>query len=67
MLGSHRYFEDREAEMVWIPEQAYKEGSWGYVGGEAYRRATNFGTLLGTDLDIWDPKRPYIPNTTHRY
>lgn len=52
MLGSHRYFEDREAEMVWIPEQAYKEGSWGYVGGEAYRRATNFGTLLGTDLDI---------------
>jgi len=52
MLGSHRYFEEREAEMVWIPEQAYKGGSWGYVGGEAYRRATNFGTLLGTDLDI---------------
>ncbi|MEA4936519.1 MAG: glycoside hydrolase family 2 TIM barrel-domain containing protein [Paludibacter sp.] len=53
MLGSHRYFEDREAEMIWLPEQEYKEGSWGYIGGRPYRRETNFGTMLGTDIDIY--------------
>lgn len=34
LLGARRYFEDRIAEMCWIPEQAYAEGSWGYIGGE---------------------------------
>ncbi|MEA4984043.1 Beta-galactosidase [bioreactor metagenome] len=53
MLGSHRYFEDREAEMIWLPEQEYKKGSWGYIGGRPYRRETNFGTMLGTDIDIY--------------
>lgn len=52
MLGSNRYFEDREAEMAWIPEQEYKPGSWGYVGGESYRRQTGFGSMLGSEIDI---------------
>lgn len=52
MLGSHRYFEDRVAQAAWIPEQEYKEGSWGYVGGSVYRCTTWVGSLLGSDADI---------------
>lgn len=53
MLGSPRYFDDRVADLAWIPEQAYRPGSWGYVGGEPYRRKTGFGTMLGSDIDIY--------------
>ena len=52
MLGSPRYFEDRTANVVWIPEQEYKPGSWGFVGGTSYRRKTGFGSMLGSDIDI---------------
>ena len=52
MLGSPRYFEDRVANVAWIPEQEYKPGSWGFVGGTPYRRKTGFGTMLGSDIDI---------------
>lgn len=53
MLGSPRYFEDRAANVAWIPEQEYKPGSWGFVGGTPYRRKTGFGTMLGSDIDIF--------------
>lgn len=53
MLGSPRYFEDRAAGVAWIPEQAYTPGSWGFVGGTPYRRKSGFGTMLGTDIDIY--------------
>ena len=52
MLGSPRYFEDRSANVAWIPEQEYKPGSWGFVGGTSYRRKTGFGSMLGSDIDI---------------
>ena len=52
MLGSPRYFEDRTASVAWIPEQEYKPGSWGFVGGTSYRRKTGFGSMLGSDIDI---------------
>lgn len=52
MLGSPRYFEDRVANVAWIPEQEYKPGSWGFIGGTSYRRKTGFGTMLGSDIDI---------------
>ncbi len=52
MLGSKRYFEDREAQMVWVPEKEYSEGSWGYIGGEAYRAKTRHGSLPASDLEI---------------
>ncbi|KAA3942961.1 glycoside hydrolase family 2 TIM barrel-domain containing protein [Bacteroides ovatus] len=52
MLGSPRYFEDRTANVEWIPEQEYKPGSWGFVGGTSYRRKTGFGSMLGSDIDI---------------
>lgn len=52
MLGSPRYFEYRAANVAWIPEQEYKPGSWGFIGGTSYRRQTGFGTMLGSDIDI---------------
>lgn len=52
MLGSPRYFEDRAANVAWIPEQEYKPGSWGFIGGTSYRRKTGFGTMFGSDIDI---------------
>lgn len=53
MLGSSRYFDDRLAGIAWIPEKEYEPGSWGYVGGEPYRRPTSFGTMPGSDMDIF--------------
>ena len=53
MLGSPRYFEDRLSGTAWIPEKEYEPGSWGYIGGEPYRRPTGFGTMLGSDMDIF--------------
>ena len=53
MLGSPRYFEDRLSGTAWIPEKEYEPGSWGYIGGEPYRRPTGFGTMPGSDMDIF--------------
>lgn len=35
--GTKSYFDDRINNIAWIPEKAYTEGSWGYVGGEVSR------------------------------
>lgn len=58
MLGSTSYFEDRDSKLCWIPEQEYKEGEWGYVGGEPYKRIifrqkTGWGKMHGSDKDIF--------------
>jgi beta-galactosidase len=52
MLGSNRYFEDRDAGIVWIPEQPYTPGSWGYTGGQPVRPKTKSGVLPSTSLNI---------------
>ncbi|MBS1663720.1 MAG: beta-galactosidase [Bacteroidetes bacterium] len=52
MLGSNRYFEDRDARIVWTPEQPYVSGSWGYVGGKAVRSKTKNGSLPSSPLNI---------------
>ena len=52
MLGTNRYFEDRAAGQVWIPEQAYRPGSWGYVGGECLRQKTSKSSRPAFEPDI---------------
>lgn len=52
MLGSDRYFEDRSAAMVWLPEKEYIPGSWGYVGGERYIKKTRHGSQPASEIDI---------------
>ncbi|GAB3574792.1 glycoside hydrolase family 2 TIM barrel-domain containing protein [Spirosoma luteolum] len=57
-LGDIRFFYDEKTGQNWLPEQAYKPGSWGYVGGKPYVMRNNsrvsFGSsrnIIGTDLD----------------
>ena len=52
MLGSKRYFEDKTASIIWIPEKEYAAGSWGYVGGNEYTKKTKNGTQPASDFDI---------------
>jgi len=52
-VGDDRYYTDAEAK-VWIPDQAYKSGSWGYIGGEKYRVKNTGRQNLGTDRNIRD-------------
>jgi beta-galactosidase len=52
MLGSQRYFEDKAASVIWIPEKEYTAGSWGYVGGKAYSKKTKNANQPASDLDI---------------
>jgi beta-galactosidase len=57
-LGDYRFFFDEKTAQTWIPEQEYKQGSWGYIGGKVYAMKGNtrmsFGStknIPGTDLD----------------
>jgi len=56
-LGDKRYIVDDEQQQVWIPEQPYKPGSWGYIGGNVYKMNNGrlpYGSdknILGTDND----------------
>lgn len=33
-VGSHCWFQSDKTGITWQPDQPYKEGSWGYVGGK---------------------------------
>ena len=54
LLGSTRSFTDTETNICWIPEQEYREGSWGYVGGKANRPTSWSGVLPANAVDILD-------------
>lgn len=63
LLGSKRLYEDRVKSQIWIPEQEYVEGSWGYIGGEPYRAKTRYGSLPSSELDIIDTEDDPIYQT----
>ncbi|MES2332530.1 MAG: glycoside hydrolase family 2 TIM barrel-domain containing protein [Bacteroidota bacterium] len=57
-LGDKRFCFDEKTGQTWIPEQEYKAGSWGYVGGQVFvtrgSTRTGYGTtrhIIGTELD----------------
>lgn len=52
ILGTNRYYKDPETKVVWMPGQPYREGSFGYIGGEPYKLPNSGRTPFGTDLDI---------------
>lgn len=52
LLGANRSFEDKIYKTAWIPEQEYRVGSWGYIGGNPFRAKTSFGSLPAADLDV---------------
>lgn len=63
MLGSNRYFEDKSSNICWIPEQAYSPGSWGYIGGEALRIKTSYGSLPASQDNILNTNQDPIFQT----
>lgn len=52
MLGATRYFMDPETKEIWMPDQPYRAGSFGYIGGQPYRFESNGRTPFGTDKAI---------------
>lgn len=51
-LGDQRTFTDEERQQVWLPEQAYRPGGWGYVGGQVFVQANTARVSYGSDRDI---------------
>lgn len=53
-LGGNISFTDDVQGVTWIPEQEYRPGSWGYVGGKVFRRRSTAGngSYPGTNSDI---------------
>jgi beta-galactosidase len=51
-LGSKRYFVERNTSTLWLPEQEYRPGSWGYIGGQALRPKTRYGELPTAEVLI---------------
>jgi beta-galactosidase len=63
-LGDERSFTDYQLRQVWLPEQPYSPGGWGYVGGHTYKLPGDrlpYGSdrdILGTDLDaVYETQR----------
>ena len=52
ILGTNRYYKDPETKVVWMPDQPYREGSFGHIGGEPYKLPNSGRTPFGTDLAI---------------
>jgi beta-galactosidase len=63
-LGDERTFTDTKLHQVWVPEQPYAPGGWGYVGGHVYKLPGDrlpYGSdrnILGTDYDaVYETQR----------
>ena len=53
LLGSNRNFTEFGQRVCWVAEKEYTEGSWGYVGGAAYRpKSGRSGTLPAAEINI---------------
>lgn len=51
-LGDKRYFHDTENHQIWIPEQGYQPGTWGYIGGHVFSMENKARHSYGSDKDI---------------
>jgi beta-galactosidase len=57
LLGARRSFTEKDKQLVWLPDQPYRKGSRGFVGGQSFRIANGrmpYGTdknIAGTDND----------------
>lgn len=49
-VGTHVQYKDPLTKEVWIADQEYREGSFGFVGGEIYQKSR--GKFQGTASDI---------------
>lgn len=52
LSGANRYFFDASTGQTWQPDQPYRAGSWGYLGGKPFKMKVNNRLPYGTDKDI---------------
>ncbi|QPH40348.1 glycoside hydrolase family 2 TIM barrel-domain containing protein [Pedobacter endophyticus] len=57
LLGAKRFYINEKEHTLWMPDQPYRKGAWGWIGGEPYKGTNNritYGSdknILGTDHD----------------
>ena len=52
-IGSYCYFiEEHNVDFLWMPDQAYVTGSFGYIGGELLRHPSPKKKTIGSDVSI---------------
>lgn len=64
LVGGNRYYMDEHLKQLWIPDHAYKKGSWGYVGGEPFK-GNNNRISYGSDKNIYGTFNDPIYQTQH--
>lgn len=52
LLGAKRIYNEEKSGLIWLPDQPYQPGSWGYVGGKPYQLPSTARQGYGTDLNI---------------
>ncbi len=52
LLGADRYYIDEQRQQCWLPDQPYRSGSWGHVGGKPFKIANGGRLPYGTDKNI---------------
>ncbi|MFL9482517.1 glycoside hydrolase family 2 TIM barrel-domain containing protein [Chitinophagaceae bacterium LWZ2-11] len=52
LVGAKRYFIDDSIHRLWLPDQPYRKGSWGYIGGNPYKIDNGSRIPYGTDKGI---------------
>ena len=62
-LGDKRFYFDDKSGQNWIPEQAYRSGSWGYVGGQSFIIKGSTRTGYGATKDILETEADPIFQT----
>ncbi len=60
-VGTHVNFTDETTGEIWISDQEYKDGSFGYVGGSVYQK--NDSKFQGTASDIQGTKNDPLYQT----
>lgn len=53
-VGSNCYFTSAVSQLTWLPDQPYKPGSWGYIGGKARGSTSEItNTIDGPIYQTW--------------
>jgi beta-galactosidase len=60
-VGSSCYFTDDDSKLTWAPDRAYAPGSWGYVGGDVYRKTSS---RIGTQTEIRNTRNTPLLQTS---
>ncbi|KIO78932.1 hypothetical protein TH53_01015 [Pedobacter lusitanus] len=62
LMGAKRFYINETTHQIWMPDQPYRKGGWGYIGGEAYK-GTNNRMSYGSDKNILDTDQDPVYQT----